>query len=298
MVIIPCYVIVAQYFEKRRAKALAIFSTGCSLGGVALTPVTELLFSSFGYSGGWLILGGISLNCLAMACLFRPLEDNYPKRGQFDDDAEKEVDSSGFHSFEEDKPEKIFTGSTMSFGSFVTTGSVTNVNGARRRFNRSNLALNSHIGSSYLKKGPENVLIRSVLSITSISTSRSVSHFGGSLADVNSNSHHRGAPLIKHPHHASDESLESPLANNKDIDLENDLDPAQEATLESKTRCQSLLSYLCGSLDLHLLMIPEYLFYCIMNAGWSLCFAACNTFISGLATDIGFTDRQVGYSNN
>ena len=54
--LIPCTTLVARWFNKNRSSALAIASTGLSLGGILLTPVSVKLISDFGLGGAgpWL----------------------------------------------------------------------------------------------------------------------------------------------------------------------------------------------------------------------------------------------------
>jgi MFS family permease len=56
--LIPTTTIIARWFERRRAMALSISSTGLSLGGVVLTPVAALLIVKLGLSGAapWIAL--------------------------------------------------------------------------------------------------------------------------------------------------------------------------------------------------------------------------------------------------
>jgi MFS family permease len=56
--LIPTTTIIARWFERRRAMALSISSTGLSLGGVVLTPVAALLIVKLGLAGAapWIAL--------------------------------------------------------------------------------------------------------------------------------------------------------------------------------------------------------------------------------------------------
>ncbi len=48
--LIPATTLVARWFNRRRAMALSIASTGLSLGGVVLTPLSVLMVESFGFT--------------------------------------------------------------------------------------------------------------------------------------------------------------------------------------------------------------------------------------------------------
>ena len=72
----PGYIIVGEYFEKRKALAmsLATFASGV---GAMFPPAMLYLFELYGYSGALLIIGGISLHCCIGGMFFRPLRDKF-----------------------------------------------------------------------------------------------------------------------------------------------------------------------------------------------------------------------------
>lgn len=49
--LIPCTTLVARWFNKNRSSALAVASTGLSLGGILLTPVSVKLITEYGLGG-------------------------------------------------------------------------------------------------------------------------------------------------------------------------------------------------------------------------------------------------------
>jgi MFS family permease len=55
--LIPATTLVTRWFQKRRAVALSIASTGLSLGGVIITPISVLLVSSLGFDAAAPLLG-------------------------------------------------------------------------------------------------------------------------------------------------------------------------------------------------------------------------------------------------
>lgn len=56
--LIPCTTLIARWFARRRSAALSIGSTGLSLGGILLTPVSARMISTLGLEGAapWLAL--------------------------------------------------------------------------------------------------------------------------------------------------------------------------------------------------------------------------------------------------
>ncbi|KAK6181688.1 hypothetical protein SNE40_009495 [Patella caerulea] len=83
MVFSPTFVILGQYFNKYRSFATAFATCGSSLGGMLFAPMLNYLLDTEGYSGALLIYGGLMLNIIPFACLFRPLK---PEEMQKDDE--------------------------------------------------------------------------------------------------------------------------------------------------------------------------------------------------------------------
>tara|TARA_R110000824_G_scaffold155226_1_gene327500 strand:+ start:48124 stop:49434 length:1311 start_codon:yes stop_codon:yes gene_type:complete len=56
--LIPCTTLIARWFTRRRSQALSIGSTGLSLGGILLTPISAKLIAGLGLDGAavWLAL--------------------------------------------------------------------------------------------------------------------------------------------------------------------------------------------------------------------------------------------------
>ena len=59
--LIPATTLVTRWFKKRRAMALSIASTGLSLGGVILTPLSILMVDSLGFNTAAPLIGVIYL---------------------------------------------------------------------------------------------------------------------------------------------------------------------------------------------------------------------------------------------
>ncbi|XP_023235761.1 monocarboxylate transporter 2-like isoform X1 [Centruroides sculpturatus] len=65
-------VIINQYFKKHKATASGIAYAGASVGSIALPPFTEYLLDEYNLRGCFLLLGGIILQGLVAASLYRP----------------------------------------------------------------------------------------------------------------------------------------------------------------------------------------------------------------------------------
>lgn len=73
MVYVPAVVIVAFYFEKKRAFATGIAVAGSGIGNCVFAPLIESLIQAYGWRGAILILGGIMLQMVTCGALLRPL---------------------------------------------------------------------------------------------------------------------------------------------------------------------------------------------------------------------------------
>ena len=62
-----------RYFNKRRPIANGLAAAGSPVFLCALSPLGQLLQDHYGWRGGFLILGGLLLNCCVCAALMRPL---------------------------------------------------------------------------------------------------------------------------------------------------------------------------------------------------------------------------------
>ncbi|XP_064627778.1 monocarboxylate transporter 2-like [Lineus longissimus] len=74
LVYTPGVIIVAFYFEKRRALATGISVSGSGIGTFAMAPLMEYLIQTYGWRGTFLLIGGFFLNLVVCGALFRPLE--------------------------------------------------------------------------------------------------------------------------------------------------------------------------------------------------------------------------------
>lgn len=78
MVYTPAVVIVAFYFEKKRALATGLSVAGSGIGTLAFAPLVEILTAKYGWRGTILILSGVMLNTCVCGALFRPLSAPEP----------------------------------------------------------------------------------------------------------------------------------------------------------------------------------------------------------------------------
>ena len=73
MVYVPAVVIVAYYFEKKRAFATGIAVAGSGIGTFVFAPLSEHLITEYSWKGAVLIIGAIMLNISVCGAIFRPL---------------------------------------------------------------------------------------------------------------------------------------------------------------------------------------------------------------------------------
>lgn len=83
LIYLPAIVCVTCYFEKRRSFATGIAVCGSGLGTFVFSPLVELLIRYYNWKGALIIISGLVLNCVFFGALFRPLEDNRPKRPRY-----------------------------------------------------------------------------------------------------------------------------------------------------------------------------------------------------------------------
>ncbi|KAF2359698.1 Major facilitator superfamily [Trinorchestia longiramus] len=92
LIYLPAIVCVTGYFEKKRSFATGIAVCGSGLGTFVFSPLVEYLVSDehllsdehlieeYNWKGAMVIISALVLNCIFFGALFRPLEDNYPKK--------------------------------------------------------------------------------------------------------------------------------------------------------------------------------------------------------------------------
>ncbi|XP_061438790.1 monocarboxylate transporter 3 [Rhineura floridana] len=78
----PSLIMLGAYFDKRRPLANGLAAAGSPVFLSALSPLGQVLLEKFGWRGGFLIMGGLLLNCCTCGAVMRPLEMNMKKKGE------------------------------------------------------------------------------------------------------------------------------------------------------------------------------------------------------------------------
>ena len=73
MVYVPAVVVVGFYFDKWRALANGITSSGSGVGTFVFSPLFSYLIDEYTWKGAMLLLAGIVLHCLVLSSVYRPL---------------------------------------------------------------------------------------------------------------------------------------------------------------------------------------------------------------------------------
>ncbi|XP_056419089.1 monocarboxylate transporter 14 isoform X2 [Hyla sarda] len=74
MVYLPAVVMVGQYFQKRRALAQGLSTTGTGFGTFLITVLLKYLCAEYGWRNAMIIQGAVTLNLCVCGALMRPLE--------------------------------------------------------------------------------------------------------------------------------------------------------------------------------------------------------------------------------
>ncbi|KTF71939.1 hypothetical protein cypCar_00048071 [Cyprinus carpio] len=69
----PSLIMLNQYFSEKRPLANGLAAAGSPVALCCLSPLGQVLQYEYGWRGGFLILGGMLLNCCACGALMRPL---------------------------------------------------------------------------------------------------------------------------------------------------------------------------------------------------------------------------------
>ena len=72
MFIMSSFILLSEYFDKRRGKAMGIAYMGCGIAGVAFPPIITACFESYGYTQSMMILCGVLAQLCISGALYRP----------------------------------------------------------------------------------------------------------------------------------------------------------------------------------------------------------------------------------
>ncbi|KAI7796930.1 monocarboxylate transporter 4 [Triplophysa rosa] len=79
----PSLIMLNRYFSEKRPLANGLAAAGSPVALCCLSPLGQVLQYNYGWRGGFLILGGLLLNCCACGALMRPLMA--PKKSEVDE---------------------------------------------------------------------------------------------------------------------------------------------------------------------------------------------------------------------
>ncbi|XP_065165144.1 monocarboxylate transporter 9 [Atheta coriaria] len=106
----PTVYIVTSYFVRYRGLANGLCISGSAIGSIILPPLLRVLLEIYDYRGAVLLMGGITLNVLAAALLYHPVEDHMKRVPRDEKDNEIEEDPEE----EPLKPKFMITGDDSS----------------------------------------------------------------------------------------------------------------------------------------------------------------------------------------
>jgi hypothetical protein len=106
LVLVSSVVVVTYYFEQKPSFAAGLVISGGSLGQSIFSLIIIKLNEIYGRSGCFLILGGILLNIVVCAFLFRPLQWELEDEEEDEDDEDEEDDESSSSDDDEDDEEE------------------------------------------------------------------------------------------------------------------------------------------------------------------------------------------------
>ncbi|XP_072420008.1 monocarboxylate transporter 1-like [Chiloscyllium punctatum] len=91
----PALTMIGKYFYKKRPLANGLAMAGSPVILSTLAPLNQYLFDHYSWRGGFLILGGILLNCCVAGALMRPIGPQWSSESkqQMDDQGETDVNS-------------------------------------------------------------------------------------------------------------------------------------------------------------------------------------------------------------
>lgn len=87
----PSLIMLNRYFSEKRPLANGLAAAGSPVALCCLSPLGQVLQYHYGWRGGFLILGGLLLNCCACGALMRPLVGPPKKPAELELEAAKEA---------------------------------------------------------------------------------------------------------------------------------------------------------------------------------------------------------------
>ncbi|XP_061306802.1 monocarboxylate transporter 3 [Pezoporus flaviventris] len=76
----PSLIMLGTYFDKRRPLANGLAAAGSPVFLSSLSPLGQVLLEKFGWRGGFLIMGGLLLNCCTCGAVMRPLDTGMKRK--------------------------------------------------------------------------------------------------------------------------------------------------------------------------------------------------------------------------
>lgn len=113
--LLPCTTLVARWFQRRRATALSIATTGMSLGGVVITPATAALVNRYGFENVAPLMGlAYLISVVPVTWLFMKPGPSQPDRIKPDEPATETVTPPGL-PFSLAMRNRFFWGMTIAY---------------------------------------------------------------------------------------------------------------------------------------------------------------------------------------
>ena len=76
--ITPAQVLVNQYFDKRRSTAFSVANLSRGVASFVMPPIVTSCYATYGFAGGMLLMGAISMHVFIGPAVFRPVKENRP----------------------------------------------------------------------------------------------------------------------------------------------------------------------------------------------------------------------------
>ncbi|GCB60703.1 monocarboxylate transporter 1-like [Scyliorhinus torazame] len=100
----PALTMIGKYFYKKRPLANGLAMAGSPVVLSTLAPLNQYLFDNYSWRGGFLILGGILLNCCVAGSLMRPIRPQQTTASKSPVDPKHEADAKSDLLTSETKP--------------------------------------------------------------------------------------------------------------------------------------------------------------------------------------------------